>query len=70
MNRQGFIEFNASLSPENSGKTQSYDIAIQILDNVLKYQNEINLQGQSLFDISDLSVLDEVQRIVKEEVRR
>ena len=70
MNRQGFIEFNASLSPENSGKTQSYDTAIQILDNVLKYQNEINLHGQSLFDISDVSVLEDILRFVKGEVKK
>lgn len=57
MNRQGFIDFNARQSPETSGKTQSYDTAIQILDNVLQYQNEIDLQGKSLFDISDVSVL-------------
>ena len=70
MNRQGFIDFNARQSPETSGRTQSYYTAIQILDNVLQYQNEIDLQGKSLFDISDVSVLDAVLRLVKGEVKK
>lgn len=70
MNRQGFIDFNARQSPETSGKTQSYDTAIQILDNVLQYQNEIDLQGKSLFDISDVSVLEAVLKLVNGEVKK
>lgn len=70
MDRQGFIDFNARLSPENSGKTQSYNTAIQILDNVLRYQNEIDLHGKSLFDIADVSVLENVLRLVKGEVKK
>lgn len=70
MNRQGFIDFNARQSPETSGKTQSYYTAIQILDNVLQYQNEIDLQGKSLFDISDVSVLEAVLKLVNGEVKK
>lgn len=32
MDKQGFIDFNTRLSPENSGKTDSYARAIRILD--------------------------------------
>ena len=70
MDRQGFIDFIARQSPEKSGKTPSYDTAIKILDNVLQYQTEIDLHGKSLFDISDVSVLDAVLRLVKGEVKK
>ena len=35
MDKQGFIDFNTRLSPENSGKADSYARAIRILDEVL-----------------------------------
>jgi putative restriction endonuclease len=35
MDRKGFIDFNTRLSPENSGKADSYARAIMILDEVL-----------------------------------
>lgn len=38
MDRKGFIDFNTRLSPENSGKADSYARAIMILDEVLPYQ--------------------------------
>ena len=38
MDRNGFIYFNTRLSPENSGKADSYAWAIMILDEVLPYQ--------------------------------
>lgn len=68
MNRRGFIDYVARNSTENSGKTKSYDTAILILDNVLKFQNRINLRGKSLYEITDESVLEEVLKLVKEEV--
>ena len=55
MDRKGFIDFNTRLSPENSGKADSYARAIMILDEVLPYQKVIDLQGRShksLFTIS------------------
>lgn len=70
MNRQGFIDFNTRFSPENSGKANSYASAIKILDEVLPYQNVINLHGQSLYDIHDIAVLEEVWTLVKEEVKK
>ena len=44
MDRKGFIDFNTRLSPENSGKADSYARAIMILDEVLPYQNVIDLE--------------------------
>jgi len=70
MNRQGFIEFNTRFSPENSGKADSYARAIKILDEVLPHQNTIDLHGQSLYDISDSSVLEDVLRLVNDEVKK
>ena len=70
MDRNGFIYFNTRLSPENSGKADSYARAIQILDEVLRYQDVIDLHGQSLYDISDTSVIEDVLRLIKEEVRK
>lgn len=70
MDKQGFIDFNTRLSPENSGKANSYARAIEILDNVLKYQFEIDLHGLSLYDIRDISILEEVLDLVKEEVKK
>ena len=70
MDRQGFIDYNTKLSPENSGKANSYAQAIKILDNVLPYQNLIDLKGQSLYDIHEIAVLEKVLDLVKEEVRK
>lgn len=70
MDRLGFIDFNTRLSPENSGKADSYARAIRILDEVLPYQSVIDLHGQSLYNIRDIAVLGEVLDLVKEEVRK
>ena len=70
MDRQGFINYNTSLSPENSRKASSYAQAIRILDEVLVYQNEIDLRGQSLYDIRDMAVLKKVWVLVKKEVKK
>lgn len=68
MDRKGFIDFNTRLSAENSGKADSYARAITILDSVLLYQHQIDLRGQSLYDISDIAIIKEVLRVVKDEV--
>lgn len=70
MDRKGFIDFNTRLSPENSGKADSYARAIKILDEVLSHQNVIDLNGQSLYDISDVVVFEEILRFVNEEVKK
>ena len=70
MDKQGFIIFNTSLSPENSGKASSYAQAIKILDEVLPYQKVIDLHGLSLYDIRDIAVLEKVLDLVKEEVKK
>ena len=70
MDRKGFIDFNTRLSPENSGKADSYARAIMILDEVLPYQDVIDLHGQSLYDISDLFVLERILSLVKDEVKK
>ena len=70
MNRQGFIDFNLRLSAENSRKATSYAQAIKILDNVLSYQSKIDLHGQSLYDISDISVIEDVLQLVNDEVKK
>lgn len=70
MDKQGFIDFNTRLSPENSGKADSYARAIMILDEVLQYQNVIDLQGRSLYELSDVAAIDDVLRFVNEEVKK
>ena len=70
MNRKGFIDFNTRLSPENSGKADSYARAIEILDNVLPYQNTIDLQGKSLYDLSDVAIIKDVLQLVNEEEKK
>lgn len=70
MDRQGFIDFNTKLSPENSGKADSYARAIRILDEVLPYQDMIDLHGQSLYDVTDAAVIEAVLHLVNDEVRK
>ena len=70
MDRKGFIDFNTRLSPENSGKADSYARAIMILYEVLPYQNVIDLQGRSLYELSDVTAIDDVLRLVNEEVKK
>jgi len=70
MDRQGFIDFNTRFSPENSRKATSYAQAIRILDEVLVHQNVIDLHGQSLYDIPNAAIIEEVLRFVNEEVKK
>lgn len=70
MDKQGFIVFNTKLSPDNSGRANSYAQAINILDKVLPYQKVIDLKGQSLYDIQEIAVLEKVSDLVKEEVKK
>ena len=70
MDRLGFIDFNTRLSPENSGKADSYARAIAILEEVLPYQNEIDFQGQSLFEISNVAIIEELLCLVKVETNK
>jgi len=70
MNRLGFIDFNTKLSPDNSGKADSYARAITILDEVLAHQSAIDLNGRSLYDITDTAVIEDVLSLVKEEVKK
>ena len=70
MDKQGFIDFNTRLSPENSGKAPSYAMAINILDNVLQYQSVIDLHGQSLYDVRDTETIEAVLQLVGNEVKK
>ena len=70
MDRRGFIDFNTRLSAENSGKADSYARAITILDEVLPYQDVIDLRGRSLYELSDIATIDDVLRLVNEEVKK
>jgi putative restriction endonuclease len=70
MNKQGFIDFNARNSTKKSGKAYSYAKAIEILDKVLKHQNVVKLSGQSLYDINDPIVIEEILNLVKVEVKK
>ena len=70
MDKQGFIDFNTRLSPENSGKADSYARAIQILDEVLPYQDVIDLHGQSLYEVNDTEVIEAILHIVNDEVKK
>ena len=70
MDRKGFIDFVAMFSAENSRKPASYATAIQILDEVLKHQKVINLDGRSLYDIKDISIIEDVLALVTDEVKK
>ncbi len=64
MDKQGFIDFNTKLSPENSRKASSYAMAIRILDEVLPHQSVIDLHGRSLYDISDVATIEGLIELV------
>ena len=70
MDKQGFIDFNTRLSPENSGKADSYARAIRILDEVLAHQDLIDLHGRSLYDVRDTETMEAVLRFVSQEVKK
>lgn len=70
MDKQGFIDFNTRLSPENSGKADSYARAIQILDEVLPYQDVVDLHGQSLYEVTDTAVIEAILHLVNDEVKK
>ena len=62
MDRQGFINFNMQFSSEKSGMASSYAQAIRILDEVLPHQDVIDLHGQSLYDVREVAIIDNVNR--------
>lgn len=62
MDRQGFLDYNTRLSPEYSRKASSYAMAIRILDEVLVHQSVVDLNGQSLYDVHDMAVLERCGR--------
>lgn len=64
MDKQGFIDFNTKLSPENSRKASSYAMAIRVLDEVLPHQSVIDLHGRSLYDISDVATIEGLIELV------
>ncbi|SES68406.1 HNH endonuclease [Prevotella sp. kh1p2] len=70
MDKQGFIDFNTRLSPENSGKADSYARAIQVLDEVLPYQDVVDLHRQSLYQVSDTAVIEAILHLVNDEVKK
>ena len=70
MDKQGFIDVNTRLSPENSGKADSYARAIRILDEVLAHQDLIDLHGRSLYDVRDTETIEAVLRFVSQEVKK
>ena len=70
MNRQGYIQYNLMLSPENSGKADSYARAIRILEEVLPFQNSVDMRGQSLITISNIEIIEKVETIVRTEVAK
>lgn len=70
MDKQGFIDFNTRLSPENSGKADSYARVIRILDEVLAHQDLIDLHGRSLYDVRDTETIEAVLRFVSQEVKK
>lgn len=70
MNRQGYIQYNLMLSPENSGRADSYARAIRILEDVLPFQNVVDLRGQSLYTISDIETIEKLEAVVKTEVAK
>ncbi len=70
MDKQGFIDFNTRLSPENSGKADSYARAIQVLDEVLPYQDVVDLHGQSLYQVSDTAVIEAILHLLNDEVKK
>ena len=70
MNKQGYIDFNLMLSLDKSGKADSYARAIDILNEVLKYQSVINLNGKSLYEISDIKTIEALEDLVKVEVAK
>ncbi|MDM8146360.1 HNH endonuclease [Bacteroides eggerthii] len=70
MDKQGYIDFNLMLSPDKSGKADSYARAIGILDEVLKHQSVINLNGKSLYEISDIKTIEALEDLVKAEVAK
>ena len=70
MDRNGFIDFNTRLSPENSGKAKSYAQAIRILDEVMPHQEIIDLRGRSLYEVQNIETIEAVLRLVCDEVRK
>ena len=58
------------MSPENSGKADSYARAIRILDEVLAHQDLIDLHGRSLYDVRDTETIEAVLRFVSQEVKK
>ena len=67
MDRQGYIDFLKQHSTKRSAKASNYVMALKILDELLPYQDEIDLQGRSLYDISDFPTLESLLNLLLDE---
>ena len=70
MDRQGYIDFLKQHSTKRSAKASNYVMALKILDELLPYQDEIDLQGRSLYDISDIPTLESLLNLLLESRRK
>lgn len=68
MDKQGYIDYNLLLSSNNSGKADSYARALKIIEDVLPYQDTIQLNGKSIFEISDIRVIESLENYIRSEV--
>lgn len=68
MNKQGYIEYNLLLSSNNSGKADSYARALKIIEEILPHQDTIQLNGKSIFEISDIHIIESLENFIRLEV--
>ena len=65
MDKQGYIDYNLLLSSNNSGKADSYARALKIIEDILPYQDTIQLNGKSIFEISDIRVIESLENYIR-----
>ena len=70
MNKQGYINYNLLFSSNNSGKADSDVRALKIIEELLPYQDSIQLNGKSIYEISDISIIESLEDFIKLEVAK
>lgn len=70
MDKQGFIEFNKRFSTDKSRKASSYARAIEILDKVLLHHKLFGVGVNTLYNVSNSNIIEDVLEMVNREVEK
>ena len=65
MTQQGFNEYLHTVYGYQTGTAKSYITAINIIDELFKYDDVFHLKGKSIITISDFELLSRIEEFIR-----